>query len=336
MSEARTLLMETADRLFADLAAARGREATAVWSEIEAAGLPLLLVAEADGGFGGDWADAIAVFRLVGAHALEAPLLEAVLAGWAQARSGLAPVEGASTIAARIEGSVANGRFTGRASGVALPPQMGQVAVTVMGELDGRLVRLSTQAASIRSAANLAGEPRAALAFDGAEIEQGADGVSLFLGGALARAAQIAGALDRALALSIEHGNSRSQFGRPIGKFQAVQQNLAMFAEEAAAVNCAVEAAALATDRGEGDFETGAAKLRANEAAALGVTVAHQVHGAIGFTKEHDLHRFTLRLNAWRTEYGNDRLWSDRLGRQVAAVGADGFWPELTRRSDPR
>lgn len=76
------------------------------------------------------------------------------------------------------------------------------------------------------------------------------------LQGAFIRVAQAAGALDAALAMSIDHVNTRQQFGKPLGKFQAVQQVLAIFAIEAAAVNVAGAAAAAALDRAHGDFDT--------------------------------------------------------------------------------
>jgi acyl-CoA dehydrogenase len=145
----------------------------------------------------------------------------------------------------------------------------------------------------------------------------------------------MAGALDAALARSIQYANERVQFGKPIGKFQAVQQNLAVFAEEAAAVNCAAQAAARATDRGDAGFEIAAAKLRANMAAGIGISIAHQVHGAIGFTMEYGLHRWTRRLVAWASEFGSETYWAQNLGAKVAAGGADAFWPDLVRRSDP-
>ena len=151
---------------------------------------------------------------------------------------------------------------------------------------------------------------------------------------AFARACQIAGALDAALALSIAYANERQQFGRPLGKFQAVQQSLASFACEAAAANCAAMGAAQALDRGNAEFEVAAAKLRANRAVEMGTSVAHQVHGAIGFTEEYALAPLTRRLWQWRSEYGNDAYWSARLGSKVIAQGADQFWPELSARTD--
>ncbi|MGC1469826.1 MAG: acyl-CoA dehydrogenase family protein, partial [Sphingorhabdus sp.] len=87
--------------------------------------------------------------------------------------------------------------------------------------------------------------------------------------GAFIRVAQAAGAMDAALAMSIDYVNTRQQFGKPLGKFQAVQQVLAIFATEAAAVNVAGAAAAAALDKAGGDadvalFEIASAKLRTN------------------------------------------------------------------------
>jgi alkylation response protein AidB-like acyl-CoA dehydrogenase len=99
-------------------------------------------------------------------------------------------------------------------------------------------------------------------------------------------------------------------------------------------VNCAAEAAARALDRGDASFEIAAAKIRANMAAQIGHATAHQVHGAIGFTQEYDLHRWTRRLLSWASECGSERYWAERLGGSVAARGADAFWADLTTRSD--
>jgi len=147
----------------------------------------------------------------------------------------------------------------------------------------------------------------------------------------------MAGAMGRALALSIDHVNMRQQFGRPLGKFQAVQQSLAVMACEVRAVEAA--AAALATrfdavslDPSAADFEIAAAKLRANRAVGVVTAIAHQVHGAIGFTEEYDLHRVTVPLMRWRGAHGNDAYWAERLGRQAAGFGGRGFWEAMTAR----
>ena len=70
----------------------------------------------------------------------------------------------------------------------------------------------------------------------------------------------------------------------------------------------------------------------AREAASQGAAIAHQAHGAIGFTAEHILHRFTTRLWAWRDEYGSESEWAVRLGQAVARNGADALWPLVASR----
>jgi acyl-CoA dehydrogenase len=152
--------------------------------------------------------------------------------------------------------------------------------------------------------------------------------------GAFLRVAQSAGALDAALAMSIDYANTRVQFGKPIGQFQAVQQSLAIFAVEAAAVNIAGQGAALALDKGDALFEIAAAKLRCNMAIGTGTAIAHQVHGTIGFTQEYGLHILTRALTHWRSEYGNDRYWAGILGGLAVQDGGAGLWTEITRRSD--
>ena len=147
----------------------------------------------------------------------------------------------------------------------------------------------------------------------------------------------MAGAMGRALALSIEHVNMRQQFGRPLGKFQAVQQSLAAMAcevraVEAAAAALAVRLDAVNLDTSAVDFEIAAAKLRANRAVGVVTSIAHQVHGAIGFTEEYDLHRVTIPLMRWRGTYGNDAYWARILGRQVAGFGGRGLWEAMTAR----
>jgi alkylation response protein AidB-like acyl-CoA dehydrogenase len=146
---------------------------------------------------------------------------------------------------------------------------------------------------------------------------------------ALVRACQMAGAMQAALDLSVQYTRERQQFGKALSTFQAIQQQLAVFAEETAATNMAAAAACRAADRGEALFEIACAKLRANIAVGTATTVAHQVHGAMGFTAEYRLHHFTRRLWQWRSEFGNDRYWADKLGAVVAAKGPDGYWPLL-------
>lgn len=147
----------------------------------------------------------------------------------------------------------------------------------------------------------------------------------------------MAGAMGQALALSIDYVNTRQQFGRPLAKFQAVQQSLAVMACEVRAVEAAAAALAArldatALDPSAAGFEIAAAKLRANRAVGVVTAIAHQVHGAIGFTREYDLGRVTIALMRWRGTHGNDAYWAARLGQQVAGFGGRGLWDAMTAR----
>ena len=155
--------------------------------------------------------------------------------------------------------------------------------------------------------------------------------------GAAMRAQQMAGSLQTLLTLSVDYAQTRQAFGRPIGKFQVVQQNLARLAGETAAATAAASSAADTIQNSEyfdNDviLEVAAAKIRTGEAATKGTAIAHQVHGAMGFTAEHVLHRYTQRLFAWREDFGTESEWAVKLGLIVAAKGADELWPLVASR----
>lgn len=136
---------------------------------------------------------------------------------------------------------------------------------------------------------------------------------------AVRRAAQIAGAADRVLAMSVAYANERVQFGKPIGRQQAVQQQLAVIAQDVVAVRLAVQ---LGAARGWPSRESAAAaKMVASAAAARIANAAHAVHGAIGISAEYDLQLYTRRLHQWRLEGGAETRWGRHLGEAVLSRG---------------
>ena len=159
---------------------------------------------------------------------------------------------------------------------------------------------------------------------------------SMLMGGVV-RSLQIAGCLKSMLEVSVRYSNERVAFEKKISKFQAVQHNLARLAGESAAALAAATSAADAianckTFDDEVFLEAASAKIRCSEAAEKGSAIAHQVHGAIGFTIEHILHRYTLRALAWRDDFGSESYWAVELGKLVAARGADELWPLVASR----
>jgi acyl-CoA dehydrogenase len=181
---------------------------------------------------------------------------------------------------------------------------------------------------------NLAGEPRGSLVLDdvpasgalltSAQVEE------LKARYALARAVQLSAALDQVLSWTVQYAGERQQFGRPLGKFQAIQMELAEMAGEVTAVTALVDAAVQALDRQESvTLAAAAAKVRAGAAVEVVARLAHQVHGAIGFTQEYKLHHLTRRCWSWRDEAGTEVAWSRVLGAGLVA-DPDGLWPALT------
>lgn len=147
---------------------------------------------------------------------------------------------------------------------------------------------------------------------------------------ALSRAALMAGAMESILALSVGYALERNQFGRAIAKFQAVQHQLAVMAGEVAAASRAADSAIAGLESAKMAARIAMAKSRAGEAAGTVAEIAHQVHGAMGFTHEHQLHHLTRRIWAWREEYGAEPVWQRRLGTDVIDAGADGVWDFIT------
>jgi acyl-CoA dehydrogenase len=208
------------------------------------------------------------------------------------------------------------------------------------------LALVSSADTTIDPAKSLAGDPADRVTFDGvapiavAPVNPPLGHQAVMMMGGLVRSMQIAGALETMLDLVVEYAGQRVAFGRPISKFQAIQQSIATMAcEVAAASTGAPSAVAALEDAGvlfpDDDalfLEITAAKVRCAEAAANASRIAHQVHGAIGVSAEHVLHRFTLRSLAWRDDFGDETYWAVELGRRVSALGSESLWPLLASR----
>lgn len=340
LTDERNMIAETADRLFsahldtATFAASEAGEWPAtLWDEITGNGLDRVLVPEAQGGIGGIWEDAFVILQAAGRHAAPVPLAETIGASWLIAQAGLDVPEGILTLADGDQVAVSGaGGLTGALSRVPWGGAASRVVVQAIGENPDRIAVFSPVGGKGALDHNMGRDPRFAMLVDGLKAETG-DGGSVMAIGALVRACQMAGAVARVLDLCVTYAGERVQFGRPISKFQAIQQQLAILAGEAAAADIAAQSACRALDRrGEAFVEIATAKIRAGEAAGKAAAIAHQVHGAIGFTEEHHLHHLTRRLWSWRAEFGAESIWASHLGQLVASRGADNLWPDLTAR----
>jgi len=347
------MLVDTAQRLFSDLCTAdvharseAGEWIPALWSALEGVGLVDAARSSHRGGAGADLGDVLAVIREAGAASLPAPLAETMIAELLLAAAGLPSRPGALAIGPVVASDELSLKRRGRAwtlSGVLHRVPWGRWArslVVIARAGKGWGTAIVDAPKVDRHGRNFAHEPRDDFRFDGVRIDTELVALadhrpdSLRLYGALFRLAAMTGALDRLLAMTVEYAVQRVQFGRPIAKFQAVQQQIAVLASQVGAASAATDATIEALQHGSAHFEIAAAKLRVGEAAGIAVAIAHQVHGAMGFTREHALHRSTRRLWSWRDEFGSENEWAEWLGEVVAALGSKELWPFLT--SEPK
>ncbi len=361
------LVAQSVEQIFAEqvtpaliVAAERGEWPEALWRVVADAGFDRAPLPESSDGVG-SWTSATPVLLGIGRWQVPLPLAESMIARYLAALAGLALPDGPVTICAAdhlsadaIERASANGRIDATLVQVPFARHCRALLIEALintGESGGEValiaVPLTGQGVQIKHAANVAGEPRDAIELKGApcevrRVKVRVDRVGHVQAlGAFARSAMLAGALASALEQSVRYAGERVQFGRPIGKFQAIQQQLAVLAAEAGAARTAVDVAAQSLPRLDDHeeridarslFDVAVAKIRSAEAATQGAAIAHAVHGAIGFTYEHRLHLATRRLWAWRAEFGSDAQWAAWLGRQAIGAGGAGFWEGVTGR----
>ena len=358
VAESENIVAETAEKIFADLADAQtinsdksGSWKAPLWQALTESGLPLSWVSDDLGGSGASLAEGFSVLSSAGRFAVAVPLAETMLAGWLLAQAKIASPEGEMTVAPasprdRITLN-ADGTLSGRARGVPFAKAAKHIAVLAdgaKGKGNGLSIALVDAAAvRIEAGLGLGGDASDTVTFSNVApiatkpAPKGFDQTALMLMGGAARSLQIAGALESMLDISVRYSNERVAFEKKISKFQAVQHNLAKLAGESAAAlaaaTSAADAIANSTSFDDAFFlEAASAKIRCSEAAEKGAAIAHQVHGAIGFTIEHILHRYSLRALAWRDDFGSESYWAVELGKLVAARGADELWPLVASR----
>lgn len=355
MSET-SAVAETAARIFADLGdpqtLTKAKDESwrkPLWQALEEAGLTQAWTPDTLGGTGAEMADGFAVLDAAGRAACPVPLGETLAAGWLLARAGITVPAGVLTVAParpndRITLDPRSGKLSGRARAVPFAREAGHIAVLAEKTSGGAAIALvPVSSVKIEKGVSVAGEPADTVTFDGAvpatlaDAPAGVDAEALALMGATIRSVMMAGALAAVLDMTVAYSGERVAFERKISKFQAVQQNLARLAGEvAAALAASGSAAATIAEATTFDatvlLEAAAAKIRVGEAVNEGAAIAHQVYGAIGFTTEHRLHRYTKRLWAWRDQFGSEAQWAVRLGNHVARQGADEIWPMLAAR----
>lgn len=325
--------MNTRDSLVSEIAAdvLAGDSTTApegdlppVWSTLVELGWPGIAVDEGLGGAGGSLVDLATAVSVTAAHGVSVPLLDASIGRWVLAGSG-AEREESLTVCATTD-QLTRVPWARHASRLVVFPDRGEAY----------LLDPHGSGVAIEHGSNLAGEPRDTVHLTGASastpLPNAPTGAELATRAALLNAAALTGAARGAFDRTREHVTTREQFGRPLIALKAVAQGLATMRTELSAAESALDRALdAAVDRGSAEMTTTASAKVAAARAATGIArTAHQLHGAVGVTREHSLHHVTRKLWAWRDECGSQRSWAVALGKEALNGGEAAVWDRLT------
>jgi len=354
MSEMKDMIGESVNRIFSDSvdrklleAAESGLWQADLWRTIDESGFADVLVSEPEQESGGKWEDAYPVFHAIGLHQAPLPLSETIIARALASRARLPVSMGPATVVQQQPDntlclSLDNHRLLLNGAVAGVPWARAATSLVVVGYMGDEqmigVVDAHAPGIAVSHGVNVAKEPRDDVTFKdcvcnaffkcGGSLPD--DVATLY--GALARASMMAGAAERVLRESVQYANDRIQFGRPIGKFQAIQQSLAILAGEVTSAQTAALVACMGAGASPQRFAVAVAKIRAGKAAGTAANIGHQVHGAIGFTYEHSLHFATRRLWSWRAEFGAESAWARQLGADAIQRGGRNFWADLTYR----
>lgn len=288
----------------------RGESPAAFWSRLEESGFADALVPEGQGGAGLALPDAFALIELCGTYAVPVPLAETTLARALLANAGVERPGGSIALASGAAASNGGLRCIsvvfGRVADWVLAQRGAECLLLPVARAERGKAVFPLDAALTWSAAAVAAALRVPGAHDLRTLQ------------ACAAAAQLSGTLMSVFTRTLQYANERNQFGRPIGKFQAIQHQLSVLSEHAFAARMAAQIGCHAAGAAPDRLRVAVAKARTSEAAVGVAALAHSIHGAIGFTEEFDLQLFTRRLHAWRQAAGSESHWHDLLGEELA------------------
>ncbi len=341
ISETSQLLSDSVEKIFSDhvtkdciISAEKGEWPENLWNEVVDNGLNLVLVPENLGGVGGTWFDAGILFKAIGRYQAPIPLAENIVAGYLLGLGGITYPENSIITILDGELDLNDNKLSGVSNRTPFGNHSTHGVAIINNNNKSKLVLVPILNSTISEDKNIALESRNNIEFRDVEalniVNVDFNSNLILKIGALMRSCQIAGGLESLLNQSVRYANERIQFGRPIAKFQAIQQELAVLATHVAASGVAADYASSSMDNGDDELAIASAKSRVDDAISVCASIAHQVHGAIGFTYEHGLHFSTRRLWSWRAEYGSGTYWAKILGEKAVSNGADNFWSSIT------
>ena len=305
-----------------------------LWNEIEKNGLPKISVKEKFGGYEIPFFSILPLIKIVNNHGTPLPLSETILSNYILSESDINPPNGIVTFATdtknlqiknnMISGEILSVPYLNLTKNLLIIHELNNVKKAILiDEINGEIINKK----------NFLAEPRYDIKVKNlniAEIRPIKNNIDFNFLGAILRSAQMIGAMEKVLDLSINYCSERKQFGRALSKFQAIQHQISEMAVELSASSAALSTI---TELGLGEKnsnDTAILKIRAGFAAGKIIAISHQVHGAIGFTKEYELSYFTKNLNSWRNDFGNESFWEEFLGKRFLEKNNKNLWEYLT------
>ncbi len=316
-----TLLADSVSHLFTDCctpqqvrAIEAGGSADAMWQSILNAGFADALSPETAGGAGMGLSEALPLLLACGRFALPLPLAQTMFVRAFLADAGRVAPDGPITFT----------RADPAAPGITCSATpYGMVADWALVERDDDVLLLAIDDVH-RTHSGGHGSLDADLhwpdlADDVIQLPTNVDWRAL---GACLYAAQMAGAMERIFAMTVTFANDRVQFGRPIAKFQAIQQQVSILAEQVTAAGMAAQFGADSAHWTPVRLAAAVAKSRTSEAVASVTSIAHAVHGAMGIAAEFDLQLYTRRLHEWRRCCGTESWWNREIGTALVQASS--------------
>lgn len=345
MSEMKDMILEVVERMLKehvdkDLVnlVEQGNWSPKVWNLFEENRITAVAISEENGGAGGDLEDLLHIVRLTGKYAAPIPFAETTLANYLLEYTNLQIVDELATymLSADQAYTLEDGKLTGEAIHIHWARHSKRLVTLANSAAGTHLVEVDLSQADITPGVNLASEPRDSVKFQHATILQVSAALSfdeIHTMTILETAFQLAlmtGAIDKINDLTVQYTKEREQFGRPIHRFQLIQQHIVNLAGETAIALAAFNNVTEAILTNTHNNEVAYARIRLEEAIQTVTTISHQVHAAIGTTHEHNLHQYTRRLWSWRDEGMNTNYWTDIVATQLLDHSSDGLWAYLT------
>ena len=305
-----------------------------LWKDIEQNGLPKISVKEKFGGYEIPFFSILPLIKMINNYGTPLPLSETILSNYILSESDINPPNGIVTFATNTKNiQIENNMLSGDI--LSVPYLNLSKNLLIIHEFNNvkQAILISEINGEITHKKNFLAEPRCDIKVTNlniAVIKPIKNNIDFNFLGAILRSTQMIGAMEKVLDLSINYCSERKQFGRALSKFQAIQHQIADMAVELSASSAALSAI---TDLDLGDKnynDIAISKIRAGAAAGKLIAISHQVHGAIGFTKEYELSYFTKNLNSWRNDFGNESFWEDFLGKRFLEKSNENLWEYLT------